>query len=389
MKLRDLTCLLALALPMAAAPNIKVIKLAVTNLGALPRPAANVAVPLALLRQAAPDFQASAAIVTLASEENQLPSQADDPDGDGELCFQMDLGPHETRTVSISYGGAATRRPYPRRTQALFSQHYEGPGWESELNAWRIYFDARNAIDLWGKRRPGLYLEMFAEPGYDYHAESPLARDIYKVGDAIGIGAVAARVEGRTERVSQVAGREWKILANGPVRSVVELRYRGWRVGGRQVDLVSRFTQWAGERGFEHRITVAGAAGLELVTGLPRKPGVPEVGAKLRGPALGALATWGPQVLEPGAQATEALKDQNLGLVLLAPGAGEPAAGDALNYLLPLHLRDGSATWFVAAAWDQEGTITTLPAFLEFAAELKDRALAPVTLRLVTSNAQN
>ena len=65
---------------------------------------------------------------------------------------------------------------------------FDGLAWESEATAWRIYFDKRNAIDVWGKRRPGLYLEMFGAPEYVYHQESPLGRDIYRIGDAIGIG---------------------------------------------------------------------------------------------------------------------------------------------------------------------------------------------------------
>jgi len=41
---------------------------------------------------------------------------------------------------------------------------------------------------LYGKRRPTLQLGMYASPDYTYHDESPEGRDIYKVGDAIGIG---------------------------------------------------------------------------------------------------------------------------------------------------------------------------------------------------------
>src|SRR5437763_341015 len=90
----------------------------------------------------------------------------------------------------------------------------------------------RNAIDLYGKRRPGLYLELFGAPEYDYHEESPFGRDIYKIGDAIGIGSVAAIVDGKVVKVEDVQERSWRIVADGPVRSIVELKYKRWKVGG-------------------------------------------------------------------------------------------------------------------------------------------------------------
>ena len=125
----------------------------------------------------------------------------------------------QTRIVTIAYGDAAAiqrlRTPYPKRTAARFAAHYEGPGWESETTAWRIYFDARNAIDLWGKRRPGLYLELFASPEYGYHEESPLGRDIYGIGKALGVAGIGAVVDGKVTPVAEVAGRKWRIVADG------------------------------------------------------------------------------------------------------------------------------------------------------------------------------
>jgi len=35
---------------------------------------------------------------------------------------------------------------------------YEGPGWESDRVAYRLYLDGRNAIDIFGKRSPDLVL---------------------------------------------------------------------------------------------------------------------------------------------------------------------------------------------------------------------------------------
>src|SRR5262249_12882556 len=164
-------------------------KLAITNPSAKAR-TENVVLPVAALKRVAPDLNPSNLIITTSDAATpeqdartlatvELPSQGDDLNGDNkldEVAFQVNLGPNQTRIVTIAFGDEAAilrlRTSYPRRTDAKFAVHYEGPAWESEENSWRIYFDKRNAIDLYGKRRPGLYLDLFATPDYVYHLET-------------------------------------------------------------------------------------------------------------------------------------------------------------------------------------------------------------------------
>jgi unsaturated chondroitin disaccharide hydrolase len=371
-----LTLLLTSAATTWAAPRIKVIKLAVTNPTDEERAREDVVVSVAELRRAAPDFSAVDCVVTTSDaatveedartlETAELPSQADDLDGDGkydEIAFQIDLKPRQTRVVSIAYGDAATmqriRSDYPARTHAKFTLKFDGLGWESEADAWRVYFDRRNAIDLFGKRRPGLYLELFGAPEYVYNQESPLGRDIYRIGDALGIGSVGALVAGKAEKVSDVGARNWRIVSEGPVRVIVELNYKGWKVGGREVNLTSRMTQWAGERDFEHRVNAEGAQGLTLVTALVKKPGLQEkvFEPTADNPVLWR-ATWGHQVVETGPTATAVheLPDENLGTAIIAPGRGSKVApDDGLNLLVQPEVSNGAGRWYVLAAWDQE-----------------------------------
>ena len=370
--------LFAAAASAFGAPHIKVLKIAITNTTDELRPAEDIVVSVAELKRVAPDFRAGDAIVTTSDAATiaedartlqtiELPSQADDLDGDNkfdELAFQIDLKPKQTRIVTIAYGETPTiqrlRSDYPRRTAAKFTMKFDGLGWESEATAWRIYFDKRNAIDVWGKRRPGLYLEMFGAPEYVYHWESPFGRDIYRIGDAIGIGAVAALVDGKAARVSDVAERKWRIISAGPVRTIVELTYKGWKVAGREVNLTSRITQWAGERGFDHRVMAEGADGLQLVTGIVRQPDLEE---KSFNPTTDApvftRAWWGHQVEEEGPPATaiHMLPNQNLGLAIIAVGQeSKSIADDPLNLLVQPQFQNGKAEWYVTGVWDQEDT---------------------------------
>jgi rhamnogalacturonyl hydrolase YesR len=358
-----------------AVPRIKVLKLSVTNPTDETRLHENVVVSVAELKKIAPDFKAGEIIITSSEAATldedartlqtvELPSQADDLDGDrklDEIVFQIDLKPKQTRIVTIAFGDAATlqrlRTDYPKRAAAKFALKFEGVAWESDLTAWRLYFDRRNAIDLYGKRRPGLDLELFGLPEYDYHEESPFGRDIFKIGDALGLGAVGALVDGKAVRVSDVSDRSWRIVSTGPVRAIVELTYKGWKVGDHEINLSSRITQWAGERGFTHSIKVQGADGVTLVTGLTRKTGLEDrVIQPTDALPLLTRVTWGHQVLKTGATAAESLPDQNLGLAIIAPNQSQTLPDDDLNYLIRPAMADGTSTWHVVAAWDQEGT---------------------------------
>ncbi|HEX4484820.1 MAG TPA: DUF4861 family protein [Terriglobales bacterium] len=423
-----LVCLAALwPKPAAAGEKLKGIKIAVSNPSGEARPATDVVVQVGDLRTVAPDFLAGSLIVTATNaatvqedagviETTELPSQVDDLDGDnegGELAFQIDLGPHQTRIVTVTYGPPdrifRLRQPYTKRTNALFSHKIEGLGWESERVAFRIYFDARNAIDIYAKRRPSLQLELYASPDYGYHDESPDGRDIYRIGDAIGVGSVAAWLDGKVVKAADVKDRKWKIISSGPVRSIAEIEYGGWNIGGKSATVRSRISQWAGERGFYQAIHTAPNDDIELATGLPSKPRAPVNRSAKNGVTW--LTTYGEQVVQPGPTATEEVPGQNLGLAVLTTASAATSADDDKNHLLHFATKNGSATWYTMAAWDQEGSnrrvgfgnqkeehqgqslvlppdgITTKAEFMSSVEDQANRMKAPVETHILSSSA--
>ena len=334
---------------------------------------------IAELRKIAPDFYAGSEIVTATDASTvgedasvlhatELPSQVDDLDGDfkpDELAFQIDLKPHQTRIVTITWGAPdrifRLRGDYEPQTNAIFTKKIDGMGWESKRDSFRLYLDQRNAIDLYGKPRPTLQLERYATPGYIYHNYSPDGRDIYLVADALGIGAPAAWINGMAQHISQVDSRNWRIISTGPVRAIVELNYQGWRVAGKSVDLRVRVTQWAGERGFTQTITSADAGDLVFATGLTQQQGIAALRSNGADPSW--LAMWGEQAVEGGNKAVSPiLHGTNLGLaVIMAPGLGASSNQDSKDYLFTFPLKNGTASWYSLAAWDQEGTNDPLP----------------------------
>jgi len=355
-----------------ASPHLLGIKISVTNPSAEERRGEPVVIPISALRKIAPDLRAGSLIVTVthtsdlqqdaaALQATEIPSQVDDLDDDGkadELAFQLNLQSHETCIVTISYGDSERifkiRGDYPPQTDALFAKKIQGLGWESDKNAWRIYFDPRNAIDLYGKRRSQLMLKRFATPEFDYHAESPDGRDTYDIGDALGIGAPAAWVDGKLIKAADVRARNYRVISTGPVRAIVEITYEGWNAAGHPLTVRSRITQWAGDRGFYQSLTSDAAPEFTFATGLPRKTQAPIFRSASGRTWLGS---WGEQVVKPGAHATEPVVGTNLGLgvVMISPQAAT-SAEDAANHLLVFPNAGGRPSWYTLAAWDQEGS---------------------------------
>lgn len=363
-----------------AESHLKSIKIAVTNPTSEYRPAEDIVLSIAEIKKVAPGFYAGSQIVTASDaatvaedatmlHPEELPSQVDDLDGDykpDELVFQIGLKPHQTRIATVTWGPVdrifRLRGDYEKQTNAIFTRKIDGLGWESKRNAFRLYFDKRNAIDLYGKSRPSLQLDRYATPGYIYHNYSPDGRDIYLVANALGIGAPAAWVNGKAEHIAEVDDRNWRIISTGPVRAIINVTYKGWKIAGKSVDLQDRIIQWAGERGFSQTIQSSDAGDLVFATGLTQQQGIPELrSAAAEDPAW--LAMWGEQAVEGGNQAVSPiLRGSNLGLALIMdPGSEAAINQDSKDYLFTFPLRNGVASWYSLAAWDKEGTNDPIP----------------------------
>jgi hypothetical protein len=114
-------------------------------------------------------------------------------------------------------------------------------------------------------------------------------------------------------KAADVKDRKWNIISTGPVRTIVELKYGRWNIGGRSITVGSRITQWAGERGFYQTISTDPKDASEFATGIPSKPGVlPERSSAQNNSGVTWLASWGEQVVQPGPTATVAAVAQGV-----------------------------------------------------------------------------
>ena len=117
----------------------------------------------------------------------EIPSQLDDLNNDGiaeELVFLIDVPRREERSVTVELSQAKKNMRYPSQVYAemLLSDkkkghkpiqsltvpgdvnvydnlHHHGPAFESDLVAFRVYFDERQTVDIYGKRKKQLEID--------------------------------------------------------------------------------------------------------------------------------------------------------------------------------------------------------------------------------------
>ena len=224
------------------------------------------------------------ALVTVNGQE--IPCQLDDLNQDerfDELCFLADLGKKEKKTYTITLMNEGEPRPYPARVYAEMVlsnskdktlkkhqqnnyiesltargdaaytyniQHHHGVDFESELNGIRIYFDARQTLDLYGKFKKQLELKetQFYTP--DELKDQGYGDDVLWVGQTFGLGAFRGWDGQQPTLVEPVRSRTQRVISYGPLRAIVEVVDRGWKVDAQRepVNMTLRYTQYAGHR---------------------------------------------------------------------------------------------------------------------------------------------
>lgn len=152
----------------------------------------------------------------------------------------------------------------------------EGPGWENDKVGFRKYFDTRNSNDLWGKVTNKMVLdEVGVNPSIIYHDFNPAwGMDILKVGKSLGAGglALSLNIDGKDSLIrfgTNVAQTTYEQLADGPIRAIFRIRYKGWKIASLPpIDVTEEISIWGGQYFYENKVTITSApAGTKLVTG--------------------------------------------------------------------------------------------------------------------------
>ncbi|MCF0203293.1 MAG: DUF4861 domain-containing protein, partial [Bacteroidaceae bacterium] len=202
--------------------------------------------------------------------------QLDDLDGDyapEELAFVIDMKAREKKSITIMLSDKPNTEVYHPRTfaqmllrankgaivpirdisvpgdvQSYSLLYGHGIMFESEINAYRIYFDKKQTIDPYGKFKRQLELEKTQFYPTDDHLAQGYGNDILLVGTSCGVGALKGWNGTETTNIEPVRKRAQRVVASGPVRAIVEMIDEGWQYQGSTLNMKQRYTQWAGHR---------------------------------------------------------------------------------------------------------------------------------------------
>lgn len=243
-----------------------------------------------------PGFTVRSAVVMDGTTE--VPSQLDDLDGDlkaDELIFVTDVPARTTRELSVTLSSQRSDKTYPARVfaqllirEAKKNQHApaqsvtvpgttnfynmvygHGPMFESELVAYRIYFNQKQTVDPYGKFNKGLELQASGFYPNTEQLQAGFGDDVLMVGNSCGIGALKGWDGRKATHIEPVAYRTERILAYGPVRTVTDVEVKGWSYQGKELTMTNRYILYAGHRDMRVETFFAEPLGEEtFVTGV-------------------------------------------------------------------------------------------------------------------------
>ena len=220
---------------------------------------------------------------TVWDGDKEIPSQLDDLNNDrrmDEIAFVTDVPALASKTFRVDVSSKKIQKAYPSRvfaemlvsdkdgkhvpitsltipgTSNVYNQlHHHGPAFESELTAYRIYFDQKQTVDIYGKFIMGLEIE----ESQFYPTDEQLARgfgdDVLLVGNSCGLGALKGWDGTRATHIEPVESRTETILGYGPVRTIVDVIAKGWQYQDDILTMKIRYILYAGHRDCEVQVS--------------------------------------------------------------------------------------------------------------------------------------
>lgn len=214
---------------------------------------------------------------TVWEGDKEIPSQLDDLDGDAradELAFLTDMPAQSSKSFRIVLSSEKSDKTYPARTYAQMKAYghknnkyatitgfsaagsenvysfvyHHGPAIESELVAYRIYFNEKQTVDPYSKVKKGLEIkETCFYPTQEQRANG-YGDDALRVYNSGGVGALKGWNGTEATHITPVVNRTERVLASGPVRAIIEAEVVGWEYQGSDLNMTNRYTIYGGHR---------------------------------------------------------------------------------------------------------------------------------------------
>ncbi len=218
-------------------PSIKVL---VTNPAAILRENETVSLSWNEIQKAEPNLTKDNVAVYEIQTKRFLVTQIVEDGAKKELLFQTNLEPGEKKYFEIIKQPEGSAKPVSEITTfcRFVPERKDDFAWENDKVAFRMYGPALEyetitcGIDAWGKCVSTPVINKFYK-AENYHKNYGQGGDFYKVGNTLGCGGMAPFADGRIILPRNFS--QWKVIANGPIRSIFELTYKPWQVGGKTV----------------------------------------------------------------------------------------------------------------------------------------------------------
>lgn len=377
----------------------------VTNPLDSPRENEPVVIRLADIRRELPGYVAGP--VSVYKGDVEICSQQDDLDGDGlwdELVFLTSIGPKEELTFELRMDNAAGSAECPKEmnAQMFFNNpdgsitptleasstaddmydrmYHHGPAWESDKIGYRLYFDKKTTVDVYGKKKYRLELDDTKWYPTDEQLADKYGDDILWVGSSVGVGTLKGWDGEAATHIDPMDKRTARIVINGNLRTVVDMAVEGWQYQGQSIDVTARYIHYARHRDMIAQVIVAEpAAGRDLLF----STGVQQVRqSETYSEPDGLVAVWGTEFPTP-----DSVKyvRQTFGLgVVVPPAHVEKLATDPLNHLVVLkNNRQPVIEYYVTAASLKEETgYKTAGEFFAYMRQWKQIVHHPVEVKV-------
>ncbi|MBQ6965030.1 MAG: DUF4861 domain-containing protein [Bacteroidaceae bacterium] len=371
--------------------QVRTLQVTVTNDWAKDKVDEPVVVKLKEIKKLA--FEVKTASVHVDGQE--VPCQLDDMDGDlraDEVFFLYSFKALETKVFEVKLSAQGSEKEVKPRIYCALQlrdkqdKHpdvlkVEAPGKsfifndiymhgitiESELTGYRIYFDHRQNIDLYGKkfRRIELPETQF------YTSEEQLAQgygvDVLWAGNAIGCGSFKDWKKGQPENWTDVGVRGQRVVTTGPLRTVVEVydlgvkgeddlmydmhQYYSLYAGHRDLQVDVMFRPLQGKKPFEKKLFCTGVQKVGATADEATRRGHKSQGYVKKD---GLAASWGCDYPDMGKKQLWA--PEAIGMAVYMPKEYiTDTKEDNLNYLYVVKPdKDDSIHYYVTFCADKE-----------------------------------
>jgi hypothetical protein len=293
-------------------------------------------------------------------------------DGNTELLFQTDLEPGQTKSYRVMKLPDGAEKPRPQTTTycCFLPEREDDFAWENDKVANRMYGPAleyetiTSGVDAWGKCVPYPVVEKFIRDytlkEIPYHENHGEGGDFYKVGNTLGCGGMAPFVNEKVQLPRNFM--EWKVLANGPIRSVFELTYETWNAGDYAVSETKRISIDLGSNmsRFECRYSAQDVDTIPLAAGIILRDASDRTWT-----ANGTIAYWLPTDFISGM----------FGCGVVLGGEYKPELINADNHML-LTFNQKVATpvvYYAGSCWDENAEFDSFEKWQQYLADFKNR----------------